>query len=120
MDSIEDILRYAQDDLRKYVLGTMALLRIPAISSYDHLDPIPNGTVPDCKTLPFTVGYRCNMMILLQRFFWMIRHMHRFRDLECMTLLEFWEELVHAEAYTQRILDTEGKIGPLQHPYLHF
>ena len=52
VDSIEDILRYAQDDFRKYVSGTMALLRIPEISSYDNLDHIPIGTIPDYKTLP--------------------------------------------------------------------
>ena len=45
--------------------------------------------------------------------------MHRFGDLETMTTAEFLEEVVHAKAYTQRLIDDTGLVPSLPHPYIH-
>ena len=118
-DDLDDTLTYAQQDLRHYVEGSLALSKLPPISAYDNPPELPLGEIPRTTYLPCTVGYRRNMMIYPQRFFWLIGHMHRFGDLETMTTAEFLEEVVHAEAYTQRLIDDTGLVPSLPHPYIH-
>lgn len=116
---IDDIPCYAQLDLRRYIYGELALSKLPPISAIDNPPLLLLGNVPDSPLLSFTTGYRRNMMIYLQRLFWLIGHMHRFGDFNTMSTMDFLEELVHAEAYTQKLLQQVGDLPPLPHPYIH-